>query len=83
MVEEKERNGKNLKDLKRLEESVENATDAKNRQTAIENYLTRKARQVMVTRTIHWNVTETARAILNSIPEQFKTKLTNYITEGK
>lgn len=75
------RNGKNV-DLKELEESVENATDARNRQVAIENYLTRKARDVMVTRTIQWNVSETARALLNKIPEAIKTKITSYITEG-
>lgn len=70
-------------DLENLEEYVANASDARSRQVAIEKYLVRKARDVMVTRTIQWNVGETVRALANSLPQDFKNKITSLVTEGR
>lgn len=65
-----------------LEERVVNATDVLSRQEAIENFLVRKARSVVVERTIRWDLGQTIRKLLNSIPQAIKLKFTNYVTEG-
>lgn len=81
LIKDKERKGKSV-ELKKLEENVKNSTDVATRQVAIEDYLMRKIRDVIVTRTIQWNVGETARTISNTIPDEFKTRISTYISEG-
>lgn len=69
-------------ELVELEDSVENATDVMSRQEAIDKFLIRNARDVLVERTLKWNVGETVRTFINSIPEAIKAKFTTYVTEG-
>ncbi|GLV32672.1 Osiris 9 [Carabus blaptoides fortunei] len=70
-------------DLVELEDSVENATNVMSRQEAIDKFLIRKGRDILIERTLKWNVGETARTFINSIPKEIKAKFTTYVTEAR
>lgn len=70
--------------------NVENAKDSNDRETALEDFTMHKVMRFFQERTLHWNlspivteVSETARSVVDQIPTQFKSKITNYIAEGK
>lgn len=70
--------------------NVENARDANDRETALEDFTMHKVMRFFQERTLHWNlspvvteVSQTARSVVDSIPPQIKSKISNYIEEGK
>lgn len=69
--------------LSTLEENVQNATDVTDRQSAIGDYLVRKVRDVIVTKSIKWNVGESIKAISDAIPQDLKMRFNDFIVEGK
>jgi len=69
---------------------VESARDANDRETALEDFTMHKVMRFFQERTLHWNlspvvteVSETARSVVAQIPPNIKTKISNYIEEGK
>lgn len=53
------------------------------RQSAIGDYLVRKVRDVIVTKSIKWNVGESIKAISDAIPKDLKMRFNDLIVEGK
>jgi hypothetical protein len=70
--------------------NVENARDSQDRETALEEFTAHKVMRFFQERSLHWNlspvvteVSETARSVVAQIPPQIKSKISNYIEEGR
>lgn len=69
---------------------VENAKDSDDRETALEDFTMHKMMRFFHERSLHWNlspvvteVAQTARSVVNHMPSQIKTKISELIEEGK
>jgi hypothetical protein len=85
-----EKKGRSLAENAEDVNNVENAKDSNDRETALEDFTMHKVMRFFQERTLHWNlspivteVSETARSVVDQIPTQFKSKITNYIEEGR
>lgn len=85
-----EKKGRSLAENSEDVNNVENAKDSNDRETALEDFTMHKVMRFFQERTLHWNlspivteVSETARSVVDQIPTQFKSKISNYIEEGK
>lgn len=70
--------------------NVETARDSDDREAALEDFTMHKVMRFFQERTLHWNlspvvteVSETARSVVAQIPPQIKSKISNYIEEGR
>lgn len=70
--------------------NVETARDTDERETALEDFTVHKVMRFFQDRTLHWNlspvvteVSETARSVVAQIPPQIKSKISDYIEEGR
>lgn len=85
-----EKKGRSLQNRDADAKHVEHAQSAGERETALEEFTVHKVMRFFQGRTLHWNlspvvteVSETARSVVESIPSSFKSKISNYIEEGK
>jgi hypothetical protein len=85
-----EKKGRSLAENSEDVNNVENAKDSNDRETALEDFTMHKVMRFFQERTLHWNlspivteVSETARSVVDQIPTQFKSKISNYIEEGR
>lgn len=70
-------------------EHVEHARNTDEREAALEEFTVHRVMRFFRERSLHWNlspvvteVSETARSVVDSIPPQIKSKISNYIEEG-
>lgn len=69
--------------------NVENAKDSNDRENALEEFTMHKVMRFFQERSLHWNlspvvteVAETARSVVDQIPPQIKTKISEFVEEG-
>lgn len=69
--------------------NIENAKNADERETALEDFTMHKVMRFFHERSLHWNlspvvteVAQTARSVVNHMPPQIKTKISELIEEG-
>lgn len=87
-----EKKGRSLNVAETAEDinNVENAKDSNERETALEEFTMHKVMRFFQERSLHWNlspivteVAETARSVADQIPPQIKTKISEFVEEGK
>ncbi|XP_050437147.1 uncharacterized protein LOC126843580 [Adelges cooleyi] len=85
-----EKKGRSLTENSDDVNAIEGAKDANQRETALEDFTMHKVMRFFQERSLHWNlspvvteVTETARSVVDQIPPQIKTKISNFIEEGR
>ncbi|XP_069679308.1 uncharacterized protein [Periplaneta americana] len=91
----RERDSKNQAKPRTTEDVLEDdqvlrATDVEKRESALESFVFQKVMAFFQERSIRWNLapafsemTTTARGIVNNIPEDFRQKVADLVTEGR
>lgn len=78
-----EGNEKESVEQKQSEKSVENAVDVESRQKALETYLITTGERFWHERTVTWNPAQTAKALVNTIPDAVTSQLKSFVSQGK
>lgn len=85
-----EKKGRSMAETAEDVNAVENAKNVNERETALEDFTMHKVLRFFQERSLHWNlspvvteVSETARSVVDQIPPQIKSKISNFIEEGK
>ncbi|KAF2905852.1 hypothetical protein ILUMI_00324 [Ignelater luminosus] len=78
-----EGNEKESTEQELTEKSVENAVDVESRQKALETYLITTGERFWNERTVTWNPAQTAKALVNTIPDVVTSHLTSFVSQGR
>lgn len=84
-----EKKGRSMAETAEDVNAVENAKDTNQRESALEDFTMHKVMRFFQERSLHWNlspvvneVSETARSVVDQMPTEIKSKISNFIEEG-